>query len=148
MKKKKTAKKQVIDLQNLDSSEEVGFEVHHLENDHDESEEIDDQTEDSVEEDEVIDDDSRMKAVPVSDEELKNLNPTSKVKVRIDRFVNLIATHKYEEVIDDHINEEIVISTDLLADLANAHEDHGERRFLWYFLLGLAVGVLLFWILT
>lgn len=49
--------------------------------------------------------------------------PTEQVKVRFDKFVQLVATHNFDEILEQNANEEIILSSNLLMDLANAHED-------------------------
>jgi hypothetical protein len=73
--------------------------------------------------------------------------PHDKVKIKFDKFVNLVATHAYEEVFEKHEDEDIIISTDLLADLANAHEEKGDRKVPAVFLFGILLGLALAWLL-
>ncbi|MBD3360376.1 hypothetical protein GF366_01085 [Candidatus Peregrinibacteria bacterium] len=75
------------------------------------------------------------------------LTPHTKVKVKFDKFVNLVATHAYEEIFDKHLDEDVIISTDLLTDLANAHEEKQDRKMPVIFLVGILLGVVLTWIL-
>lgn len=71
-----------------------------------------------------------------------------KVKVKFDKFVNLIATHAYEEIFDKHADEDVIISTDLLADLANAHEEKPDsKKVPVIFLIGILLGIGVTWIL-
>ncbi len=52
--------------------------------------------------------------------------PGEMVKVKFDKFVQLVATHNFEEVLKSHANEDIVMNSNLLMDLASAHEDQEE----------------------
>lgn len=70
-----------------------------------------------------------------------------RVKIKFDKFVNLVATHAYEDIVDRHQDDDIIISTDLLADLANAHEETGDKKVPAMFLLGILLGVLVAWFL-
>ncbi len=88
-----------------------------------------------------------LEAVSVGDAEEAKLNPHTKVKVKFDKFVNLIASHAYEEVFDQHVDEDIIVSTDLLTDLANAHEEKSDRKMPVIFLVGIVLGVGLTWLL-
>ena len=89
----------------------------------------------------------KVEAAAVTELEETALNPHSKVKVKFDKFVNLIATHAYEDIFDKHIDEDIIISTDLLTDIANAHEEKQDRKMPVIFLVGILLGVILTWIL-
>ncbi|MBL4694590.1 hypothetical protein JKY72_04445 [Candidatus Gracilibacteria bacterium] len=73
--------------------------------------------------------------------------PNAKVRVKFDKFVNLIATHAYEDVFAKYRDEDIVISTDLLTDLANAHDDKPEKKMPVIFIMGICLGVVLTWFL-
>lgn len=80
--------------------------------------------------------------------EVSTANVSGKVKVKFDKFVNLVATHAYEEIFDKHADEDVIISTDLLADLANSHEDTGEKKKIpVVFLVGILLGIGVTWIL-
>ncbi len=70
-----------------------------------------------------------------------------KVKVSFDNFVNLVANHNYEEVIEKNKNEDVIVSSNLLADLANAHEQEEERRIPAIFIIGVVLGIVITYIL-
>ena len=115
----------VIDLRSDDDSSDVDdseFKIHHFE-------------EEEVEE------------TAPSDLSGVASKPHDKVKIKFDKFVNLVATHAYEEVFEKHEDEDIIISTDLLADLANAHEEKGDRKVPAIFLFGILLGLGLAWVL-
>ncbi len=88
-----------------------------------------------------------IEAVTVGEGEEAAMKPHGKVKVKFDKFVNLVASHAYEEVFEKHIDEDVIISTDLLTDLANAHEEMQDRKMPVVFLIGIILGVGLTWIL-
>lgn len=94
------------------------------------------------------DDDSGVSGAPVSELENAAMKSYDKVKVKFDKFVNLVATHAYEEVFEKHADQDVIISTDLLADLANAHEEPTEKKKLpIVFLIGILLGVGIAWLL-
>lgn len=66
--------------------------------------------------------------------------PDNKVKVKFEKFVNLIANHAFEDVIDKHAHQEIIISTDLLTDLANVSEDKPGSKWFLILVLGVVIG--------
>ena len=73
--------------------------------------------------------------------------PYDKVKVNFEKFVTLIANHDIEGVFEKHIDEDVIVSTDLLADLANSHEDVKENKVPAVFFVGLLIGIALTWFL-
>ncbi len=52
----------------------------------------------------------KVEAVNVNEYEEAAMQPHDKVKVKFDKFVNLVATHAYEEVFEKHIDEDILMS--------------------------------------
>jgi len=74
--------------------------------------------------------------------------PSDRVKVKFDKFITLVATHTYEDVLKENADEDVVISTNLLTDLANAHEEpKGDKKIVIIFAVGLAIGVVLAWLI-
>lgn len=85
----------------------------------------------------------------VSGAEFKAADPKAaetagdKVKVKFEKFVQLVATHDFEEVMKKHAEEDIVMSTNLLTDLANAHveeEGHGKKIPI-FLIVGIIIGI-------
>jgi hypothetical protein len=97
--------------------------------------------------DEPIDQQSNLSSTPVTRLEEAALRPHDKVRVKFDKFVHLIATHAYEEVFDRHADEDVIITTDLLADLANAHDDKKESKIPLVFVVGILLGIVITWII-
>lgn len=69
--------------------------------------------------------------------------PSSKVTLRFDKFVQLVANHSYLDVIAKNAEEEVVISSNLLTDLANAHDRVNEKKMPLLFFAGLVIGIVL-----
>jgi len=90
---------------------------------------------------------SGVKATPVSDMEGGATEANDRVKVKFDKFVDLIAHHAYEDIIEKHMNDDVVISTDLLTDLANASEGGQGKKVPMMFVLGIVIGGILVYIL-
>lgn len=85
---------------------------------------------------------------PVSELEMAAMKPYDKVKVKFDKFVNLVVNHAYEDIFEQHREDDVIISTDLLADLANSHEEKKEKNSLPVILLvGMLIGVGLAWLI-
>ncbi|MCX6733327.1 MAG: hypothetical protein NTX63_00770 [Candidatus Peregrinibacteria bacterium] len=61
-------------------------------------------------------------------EPIEEREPGELVKVRFDKFVQLVATHNFEEVLKNHAEEDIVMNSNLLMDLASAHEDTDDSK--------------------
>jgi hypothetical protein len=74
--------------------------------------------------------------------------PSDRVKVKFDKFITLVATHTFEDVLKKNADEDVVISTNLLTDLANAHEEpKGDKKIVVIFAVGLAIGIVLTWLI-
>lgn len=73
--------------------------------------------------------------------------PGEKIKIKFANFVNLVASHNFQKVVDKHHDEDVVVSTNLLADLANAHEDKEEKKLPVIFAVGLIAGIILTYLL-
>ncbi|OGJ42903.1 hypothetical protein A3B60_03455 [Candidatus Peregrinibacteria bacterium RIFCSPLOWO2_01_FULL_39_12] len=74
--------------------------------------------------------------------------PYDRVKVKFDKFVNLVVMHASEELLERHADEDVVISTDLLADLANTHEEKSDgKKVPLIFLIGILLGIGITWLL-
>ena len=69
--------------------------------------------------------------------------PSEMVKVKFSSFVQLVATHDFEGVLKDHGESEVIVSTNLLTDLANAHEEkeEGGSKLPVIFLVGIIIGI-------
>jgi hypothetical protein len=75
--------------------------------------------------------------VPVEEK----VEPAGKVKLTFGRFVKLVANHSFLDVVERNSEEEVIISTNLLSDLANAHDGQSERKLPIVFILGIVIGV-------
>lgn len=97
-----------------------------------------------------IDEETAMSSVRgegVTEFEGVAMKPHDKVKIKFDKFVNLVATHAYEDIFEKHTDQDVIISTDLLADLANAHEEKPDKKGPMVFIGGILLGLVLAWIL-
>lgn len=70
------------------------------------------------------------------------------VKIHFAKFVQLVANHSFIDVVDKNAEEEIIVSGNLLTDLANAHDQARERRMPLMFLAGLVIGIILTYIIS
>lgn len=95
----------------------------------------------------IEDDDEDMDTVEIARPVNSEPMAVEKVKVSFDNFVNLVANHNYEEVIEKNKNEDVIVSSNLLADLANAHEQEEERRIPAIFIIGVVLGIVVTYIL-
>lgn len=64
------------------------------------------------------------------------------VKITFDRFVTLVANHSFSDVVENNRNEEVIISTNLLTDLANSRRFVPSTRVPLMILGGIVVGIL------
>lgn len=89
---------------------------------------------------------------PLANEEPKQdeepfKDPKDYVKVSFGKFVQLVANHDFDKVIKNNENEEVILSSNLLADLASAHDQEEGKKIPLVFIIGLAIGVVLTYIL-
>lgn len=70
---------------------------------------------------------------------------SDKVKVSFGKFVQLVATHDFEKILKNRTDEEIVLSSDLLTDLANAHSEvaNEDKKMSVILLAGIVIGIVL-----
>ena len=72
--------------------------------------------------------------------------PGEKVKVKFEKFVQLVATHDFEEVMKQHAEDDIVLNSNLLTDLASAHQEEEEKRdpkLPIFLIVGVIIGVVI-----
>jgi hypothetical protein len=95
----------------------------------------------------------RMSVTAVEDEEpvarmpvMEEREPKDTIKVKFSKFVQLVTNHDFEDVIETHANDEIIMSSNLLTDLAGASDRKEERKIPLVFIVGIAIGVVLTYI--
>ena len=74
--------------------------------------------------------------------------PKDLIKVKFEKFVQLVATKDFLSVLEKNRNEDVILSSNLLTELASAVEDKGERKSPVIFLVGLAIGVIITYLLV
>lgn len=84
---------------------------------------------------------SYSKPQPVVEQE-----PKSIVKVKFSKFVNLVASRDFGDVIAANADEDVVISSNLLTELAGAQDRREEKKIPFVFIVGIAIGVVLAYI--
>ncbi|MBD3327950.1 hypothetical protein GF340_01455 [Candidatus Peregrinibacteria bacterium] len=72
--------------------------------------------------------------------------PKDVIKVKFGSFVNLVANHELQDVIAANANEDIIMNSTLLTELASAKDQREERKIPLVFLVGIAIGVVLTYI--
>lgn len=85
---------------------------------------------------------------PLEEESTDDESVSEKVKVRFDKFVQLVAMHDFEKVLEKSGDEEVTVSTNLLTDLANAHNGSSDRKFSYVFVAGLIIGIVVTYLLV
>lgn len=75
-------------------------------------------------------------------------DPKDLIKVKFEKFVQLVATKDFLSVLEKNRNEDVILSSNLLTELASAIEDKGERKSPVIFLVGLAIGVIITYLLV
>jgi hypothetical protein len=86
-------------------------------------------------------------AKPINDSDINDLKASAKVKVKFDKFVHLIVNQGSEEVLDSYVDEDIIVSADLLTDLASGKEEKKDRKLPLIFAFGIFLGILVTWFL-
>ena len=71
----------------------------------------------------------------------------NKVSIQFSKFVQLVANHGYWDVVEKNAEEKVILSGDLLTDLANAEDRSKERRLPLIFMAGLLIGIVLTYII-
>lgn len=88
-----------------------------------------------------------IKVSPATENKEHKSEPKELVKVKFGNFVKLVATRDFEKILEENENEDLIMSSNLLTDLASAMDEKKEKRLPVIFLVGLALGVLLTYIL-
>jgi hypothetical protein len=70
-------------------------------------------------------------------------NPKELIKVKFGKFVQLVASRDFLEILEKNKDEELIMSSNLLTDLAGAVEEKSEKKTPVIFLIGLAIGVII-----
>lgn len=96
-----------------------------------------------IEEEEVHFQRASMASAPSSEGHDSGVNPSKYVTITFDRFVTLVANHSFMDVVEDNKDEEVIITTNLLTDLANARRFMPSARSPLMIAAGLVIGVLL-----
>lgn len=68
------------------------------------------------------------------------------IKVRFDKFVQLVANHDLDETIQANAEQEIIMSSNLLTELAGSRDNREERKIPLVFIVGIAIGIVLTYI--
>lgn len=77
----------------------------------------------------------------------EEVTPKETVKVKFSKFVQLVASHDFSDVIDANPDEDIILHSNLLTELASAKDYREEKKIPLVFLVGIAIGVVLTYIL-
>jgi hypothetical protein len=72
--------------------------------------------------------------------------PKETIKVKFGKFVHLVANHDFADVIEAHADDEIVMSSNLLTDLAGASDKKEERKIPLVLMVGIIIGGVLTYI--
>ncbi len=83
-----------------------------------------------------------------ADLDMPNSMPTTnRVTVNFAKFVQLVANHSFVDIVEKNAEEEVIVSGNLLTDLANSHDRGKEKRMPIMFLGGLVLGIILTYII-
>lgn len=102
-------------------------------------------------EDDALEADASFEKISIESEKLghpSGVDASDYVKITFDRFVTLVANHSFLDVVERNEKEEVILSTNLLTDLANARgfrpNTRGPLMVLGGVVLGLLIGYYFF----
>lgn len=157
---KKTSKRggavRDITVKRMKSSDDEGFKVHHIHSDMSDAPTVEPlvtraalRNETQSVQDEVEEALASIDDVPGMDKEqdIGDVEPRDYVKVKFTKFIQLVTSRDCSDVVDANPDEDVVISSNLLTELAGAHDEREEKKIPLVFLVGLAIGVVLTYIL-
>jgi hypothetical protein len=81
-----------------------------------------------------------------ADRIIADVIPKDTVRIKFVKFVNLVASRDFREVVEQNTNEEVIISSNLLTELAGSQDRVEERKIPLVFVVGIAIGVVLTYI--
>ena len=73
-------------------------------------------------------------------------NARDLIKVKFGTFVNLISNRDLEDIFEANVDQNIVMSSNLLTEMASSRDKREERKIPLVFLVGIAIGVVLTYI--
>lgn len=96
----------------------------------------------------------KMNVTPVEEDiedefdvpDMEDLIPRETIKVKFGKFVQLVQNHDFIDVIEAHAEDEIIMTSNLLTDLAGAHDKREEKKIPLVFVVGIVIGVVLTYI--
>jgi len=91
-----------------------------------------------------MDDEGQFDKTTIASEEQE---PKDIVRVKFSKFVQLVTSRDCSDVVNANTEEDVIISSNLLTELAGAHDEREEKKIPLVFLVGLAIGVVLTYIL-
>ena len=90
-----------------------------------------------------------LTAVSESDLYLNSVKSSHMVRIRFDKFVTLLSKYDFDDLINKFEDQDLIISTDLLADLANVPApEPDEKKPPYLFILGIVLGIIVTWVLV
>ena len=141
-----------ITVKKMKSTDDEGFQVHHIHDEDDvatveplitnhslreETRSVEDQVEDAM----------ASMGVDSRAQDIGDVEPRDFVKVKFAKFVQLVTSRDCSDVVAANLDEDVVMSSNLLAELASSHDEREEKKIPLVFLVGLAIGVVVTYIL-
>ena len=87
------------------------------------------------------DTETRVKASPIHEADMTDLKTSEMVRVKFDKFASLVSMHASKELIEDCRDEDVIVSTNLLTDLANTGDGGESKKPLLLLLIGIILGI-------
>ncbi|MFA7685446.1 MAG: hypothetical protein WCX95_01450 [Candidatus Gracilibacteria bacterium] len=88
-----------------------------------------------------------LKASPIKEADISEMRTAENVRVKFDKFASLVAAHATPELVEQCRDEEVIVSTNLLTDLANSGKSNDGKKIPMIFLIGIVLGIGLTYIL-
>ena len=88
-----------------------------------------------------------LKASPIKEADIADMRTAENVRVKFDKFASLVAAHANPELIEHCRDEDVIVSTNLLTDLANSGKSDDSKKIPMIFLIGIVLGIGLTWLL-
>ncbi|MFA6918083.1 MAG: hypothetical protein WC285_04630 [Candidatus Gracilibacteria bacterium] len=88
-----------------------------------------------------------FRSSPIREADIAELKTSENVRVKFDKFASLVAAHATKEFIEQSRDEDVIVSTNLLTDLANSGKSDDSKKIPMIFLIGIILGIGLTWIL-
>ncbi len=93
-----------------------------------------------------VKEESKPAQAPSIPERFDEASATELIKVRFGTFVNLIANRELEDVFDSNAEQQIIMNSNLLTELASSKDRREDKKIPLVFVVGIVIGIVLTYI--